>query len=78
MKAATGIGIGAAAAGILMAAMMDGTSPAAFMNPSALLLIIAGTGGVTLASVGMEGMKRIPALFKLVISSEPPAIQERV
>jgi chemotaxis protein MotA len=78
MKAATGIGIAVATVGILMAAMMDGTSPAAFMNISALLLIIAGTGGVTLASVGMESMKRIPQLYKLVINSEPPAIQERV
>ncbi len=78
MKAATAIGIGVATVGILMAAMMDGTSPAAFMNISALLLIIAGTGGVTLASVGMDGMKRIPALYKLVIKAEPQAIQERV
>jgi len=78
MKAATGIGIGVAAVGILMAAMMDGTSPASFMNIPALLLIIAGTGGVTLASVGMDGMKKIPQLYKLVISAEPPAIQERV
>jgi chemotaxis protein MotA len=48
------------------------------MNISALLLIIAGTGGVTLASVGMDGMKKIPQLYKLVIKAEPPAIQERV
>ncbi len=58
MKAATGIGIGVATVGILVAAMMDGTSPASFMNIPALLLIVAGTGGVTLASVGMDGMKR--------------------
>ncbi len=43
MKAATGIGIAVAIVGILMGAMMDGTSPAAFMNPTALILIIAGT-----------------------------------
>jgi chemotaxis protein MotA len=72
MKAATGIGIAVAAVGILMSAMMEGTSPAAFMNPSGLLLIFAGTGGVTLASVGMEGMKKIPALYKLVIG--PPEL----
>ena len=41
MKAATGIGIGVAAVGILMSAMMEGTSPAAFMNIPALLIIIA-------------------------------------
>jgi chemotaxis protein MotA len=78
MKAATGIGIAVAAVGILISAMMDGTSPAAFMNIPALLLITAGTAGVTLASVGMDGMKKIVPLFKLVISAEPPAIQARV
>jgi len=39
MKAATGIGIAVAAVGILLAAMMDGTSPAAFINMPALILI---------------------------------------
>jgi chemotaxis protein MotA len=78
MKAATGIGIAVAAVGILLAAMMDGTSPAAFINMPAIILIIAGTGGVTLASVGMDGVKRIPALYKLVISAEPPDVQGRV
>ena len=78
MKAATGIGIAVAAVGILMSAMMDGTSPAAFMNMPALLIIIAGTGGATLASCGMDGMKKIPSLYKLVISAEPPDVQGRV
>jgi chemotaxis protein MotA len=78
MKAATGIGIGVAIVGILMSAMMDGTSPAAFMNIPALLIIIAGTAGATMASVGMDGMKRIPSLYKTVISSEPPDVKGRV
>ena len=78
MKAATGIGIAVAVVGILMGAMMDGTSPAAFMNPTALILIIAGTAGVTMASVGMDGMKKIPSLYKLVISAEPLDVQGRV
>ena len=78
MKAATGIGIAVAIVGILMGAMMDGTSPAAFMNPTALILIIAGTAGVTMASVGMDGMKKIPSLYKLVISAEPLDVQGRV
>src|SRR5246500_5056881 len=78
MKAATGIGIAVAIVGILMGAMMDGTSPAAFMNPTALVLIIAGTAGATMASVGMDGMKKIPALYKRVISAEPQDVQGRV
>jgi chemotaxis protein MotA len=78
MKAATGIGIAVAAVGILLSAMMDGTSPAAFMNMPALIIIIAGTAGATMASVGMDGMKKIPALYKQVISAEPPDVQGRV
>jgi chemotaxis protein MotA len=72
MKPATAIGIAVAAGGILMSAMMGGTSPAAFMDIPALLIIIGGTGGVTLASCGMPAMKRIPALYKLVFG--PPEI----
>jgi chemotaxis protein MotA len=72
MKPATAIGIGLAAGGILLSAMMGGTSPAAFMDIPALLIILAGTGGVTLASCGMETMKKIPALYKLVFG--PPEI----
>ena len=78
MKAATGIGIAVAVVGMLMSAMMDGTSPAAFMNPTALILIIAGTGGVTMASVGMDGMKKIPSLYKRVINADPLDVQGRV
>ncbi len=78
MKPATGIGIGLAVFGILMSAMMEGTSPAAFIDIPALLIIIAGTGGVTLASVGMESMKRIPSLYKRVLNAEPPDVSGQV
>jgi chemotaxis protein MotA len=78
MKAATGIGIAAAAFGILLSAMMDGTSPASFINIPALIIIMAGTGGATLASVGMERMKQIPALYKISMSAEPPDFQGRL
>jgi chemotaxis protein MotA len=78
MKAATGIGIAVATVGILLSAMMDGTSPMAFMNMPALIIIIAGTGGATMASCGMDSMKRIPSLYKLVISAEPVDVQGRV
>src|SRR5271155_2230904 len=77
MKPATGIGIAAALLGILLSAMMDGTSPASFINIPAILLITVGTGGATMASVGMEGMKKIPTLYKLVLSPETPDLQAR-
>src|ERR1700760_666096 len=72
MKPATAIGIVVATVGILMAGIMGGTSPAAFMDIPALLIIIGGTGGVTLASCGMDSMKKIPSLYKLVFG--PPEI----
>src|SRR5581483_6122608 len=72
MKPATAIGIVVAGLGILMAGIMGGTSPASFMDIPALLIIVGGTGGVTLASCGMEGMKKIPALYKIAFG--PPEI----
>jgi len=78
MKPATAVGIGLGLFGILLSAMMEGTSPAAFINIPAVLLICAGTFGATLASVGMESMKKIPALYKRVFSTEPLDIPARV
>ncbi len=78
MKASTGIGIGVAVFGILFAAIMEGTSPASFIDIPAVIIIFAGTGGVTLASVGMENMKRIPALYKLVMQAPEPDVAGRV
>jgi chemotaxis protein MotA len=75
MKAATAIGIGLAFGSLLMSSMMDGTSPASFINIPALMIIIGGTAGVTLASVGMASMKRVPSLYKMVFSAEPPAMR---
>ncbi|MHB1837102.1 MAG: flagellar motor protein [Solirubrobacteraceae bacterium] len=78
MKAASAIGIGLAAGGIMMSALMGGTSPAAFMDIPALLIIFCGTGGVTLASCGMPAMKRIPTLYKLVFGPPEIDLNERV
>ncbi len=72
MKASTAIGIGVAFGSLLLSSMMDGTSPAAFINIPALMIIMGGTAGVTLASVGMDSMKRVPSLYKLVFAAEPP------
>jgi chemotaxis protein MotA len=75
MKAATAIGIGLAFGSLMMSSMMDGTSPASFINIPALMIILGGTAGVTLASVGMAPMKRVPSLYKLVFSAEPPEMR---
>jgi chemotaxis protein MotA len=78
MKAATAIGIALAFFSLLLSAMMDGTSPAAFINIPALMIIIGGTAGVTLASVGMQAMKRVPSLYKMVFAAEPPDMRAQL
>jgi chemotaxis protein MotA len=78
MKAATGIGIVAAAIAILFSAMMEGTSPASFFNIPAFIIIVGGTTGATFASVGVETMKKVPKLWKIVLNAEPLDLRERV
>jgi chemotaxis protein MotA len=78
MKLSTGMAIGMAFVGILLGAMMEGTSPAAFIDIPAFLIIILGTGGATAASVGPEAIGKIPALYKIAIKSKSPDVAERV
>ena len=68
MKAATAIGIVIACVGILGAAFMEGTSPAAFFNIPAMILVFAGTFGATVAATGMGAAKKIPSLYKIAFA----------
>jgi chemotaxis protein MotA len=72
MKASTAIGIGLALGCLLLGALMGGTNPAALIDIGAILIVLGGTAGATTASVGVETMKRVPSLYKLVFSAEPP------
>ena len=78
MKAATAIGIGLGFAGLLLGAIMEGTSPAAFFNIPALIIVLGGTDGATLATCGMDAMKRVPGLYKKSFSPEHIDAHERV
>jgi chemotaxis protein MotA len=62
VKAITGIGIAVAVVGMLAAAVMEGTSPVAFLNIPALLLITAGTSGAVMASTNMKAFLNMPKL----------------
>ena len=77
MKASTAIGIGVAIAALLMGSMMDGTSPTTFVNIPALLVVLGGTAGATLASVGLPAMKQVPSLYKMISSTEPHDLAAR-
>jgi chemotaxis protein MotA len=64
--------------GLLMGATMEGTTPMTFFNVPALIIILAGTGGATLAAVGMERMKLVPRLYRRVLNAERPDVAGRV
>jgi chemotaxis protein MotA len=78
MKAATAIGIAAGVGALLLASMMEGTQPMAFFNISALIIVLGGTGAATLASVGMDTMKRVPSLYKLAFGPPEWDVRARV
>jgi chemotaxis protein MotA len=78
MKPSSAVGIGVATVGILLGALMGGTSPAAFIDIPAFLIIFGGTFGVTMASCGWESMRQIPALFKIAFRAPVDATRERV
>jgi len=78
MKAATGIGIAIAIVGLLVGASMEGTPLGSLFNVPAIIIIFGGLAGVTLASVGMDGVKLIPVLYKKVMTTEPPDLRGKV
>jgi chemotaxis protein MotA len=78
VKAATAIGIVIACVGILGAAFMEGTSPAAFMNIPAMMLVFAGTFGATVAATGMGAAKKIPSLYKIAFAGSDRQLAAKV
>src|SRR3954470_17877761 len=78
MKAATAIGIGAALLGLLVGSSMEGTSPAAFLNIPAMLIVFVGTFGATLAGSTMDRMKLIPTLYKKAIRPDKPDLSAQL
>ncbi len=70
MKAASAIGIVIACVLIAVGATMEGSDIMAVLNLPAILIVFGGTFGATMASSGMDAMKRLPALYKTAFS--PP------
>src|SRR3954451_10385503 len=62
MKATTAIGIGVAFVCLLLGVIMEGGNPMAYFNIPALLIIGGGTMGALVASLDMDGIKRLPKL----------------
>lgn len=70
MKIATPIGFAVCAFTILGGAILEGSSPTALLNLPAIMIVLGGTLGATIASVGLDEMKKVPKLYQRVFS--PP------
>jgi chemotaxis protein MotA len=77
-KATTPIGIAVAFGGLALGALMEGSSLPAFFNVPALIIILGGTFGVTMAGTSLERIKAIPGLFKTAFSAERPDLRARI
>lgn len=78
MKAASAIGIALACILIAVGATMEGSDIMAVLNLPAILIVLGGTFGATMASCGMEPMKRLPALYKKAFAPPPLDLNARV
>jgi flagellar motor component MotA len=58
-----GIGIMICLGAMMVADVLDGGSPAAFLNPSAILLIFGATFGATIASTSVKQFMTFPKLL---------------
>jgi chemotaxis protein MotA len=67
MKATTAIGIGAAAVILMVAVIMEGGNPVAFINIPAFLIVFGGTAGAVIASMAMNDFKNMPKAAILAI-----------
>jgi chemotaxis protein MotA len=78
MKASTLIGLGIAMGGLFLGPTMEGSSVFAIINPSAMLIVLGGTLGATIAGTSFDAIKNIPTLYKKTFSAEPPDLNAKV
>ncbi len=78
MKASSAIGLAIAVGGIALGATLEGSNVMAVLNPAALLIVLGGTFGATMAGTSFEAVKNIPALYKKAFSSTPPDLNAKV
>ena len=82
MKASTALGIFLALFGIVAAAFIEGSNPfTLLMNKpamAAMVLVLVGTAGATMAAVGLERFKTVPSLYKRAFAAEAPRLAHQV
>jgi chemotaxis protein MotA len=78
VKFGTAIGILIACVGISMGATMEGTNVAVVLNVPAILIVLVGTLGASIAACGLQVHMKLPQLFKKAIMPEDLDLVGRV
>jgi chemotaxis protein MotA len=78
MKASSLVGLVLGGLGIAVGATIEGSNVVAVLNPSAILIVLGGTLGATMAGTSFETFKNIPRLYRKVFSTPPPDLVGRV
>src|SRR3712207_3112615 len=78
MKFGSIIGIVISCIGVAIGATMEGTNVMVVLNVPAILIVLVGTLGATIAACGMEAHVRLPALYKKAIMPDDLDLVGRV
>ena len=78
MKFGTGIGIVISIVGIAMGATMEGTNVMVVLNLPAILIVLVGTLGATIAACGLPAHIKVPKLFIKALMPEDLDLVGRV
>jgi chemotaxis protein MotA len=78
MKFGTGIGIVISCIGIAMGATMEGTNVAVVINIPAILIVLVGTLGATIAACGLEAHIKLPLIYKKALMPDDLDLVARV
>src|SRR5215216_1714787 len=78
MKFGTGIGIVISCVGVAMGATMEGTNVMVVINVPAILIVLVGTFGATMAACGLPSMIKLPKLYMKCLMPEDLDLVGRV
>lgn len=78
MKFGTGIGIVISCLGIAMGATMEGTNVMVVINIPAILIVLVGTLGATIAACGLQAHIRLPMIYKKALMPDDLDLVGRV
>src|SRR3954452_12980904 len=78
MKGSSAIGLGVAILGLFLGPTMEGSSGFAIINPSAMLIVLCGTLGATIAGASFYPIKAPPKLYMLALNSPQQDLKAKV